>query len=410
MPSYSEAKARVLLPLLIVLVVIPMLATDIYLPAISSMGEDLHAGHSALMMTLTAYMVGYSISLLLSGVLADLYGRRMIVLCGIFTFALASLGSCLVISVEQLTWCRFFQALGGGCSTLLARVIVRDLYDFKSQVRVLSYLAAGLIASPILGPIIGAYLTIQYGWRSIFYALTSFAFISFGLMYIFMKESLTSALTNDSISFANIFKKYLKLLTHREFLFHTLVISFAWTVYFSFISSSPGLIQKIYKLSPLDYSYLFSLSISGYIFGTIFIRQNIERMDLKDLIYFSGLIILISTSFLVIFSLLDMESLFILLPCIFLSLFGVGIIFPATQAGVTRSFNSDIGLISGLFYSIEMMFGAFASFILSNFSKASWVSTSLLMLCAAVAIITLSFLDRFLSFSLIDRKTKRFVQ
>jgi DHA1 family bicyclomycin/chloramphenicol resistance-like MFS transporter len=319
-------------------------------------------------------------------------------------------GSCLVISVEQLTWCRFFQALGGGCSTLLARVIVRDLYDFKSQVRVLSYLAAGLIASPILGPIIGAYLTIQYGWRSIFYALTSFAFISFGLMYIFMKESLTSALTNDSISFANIFKKYLKLLTHREFLFHTLVISFAWTVYFSFISSSPGLIQKIYKLSPLDYSYLFSLSISGYIFGTIFIRQNIERMDLKDLIYFSGLIILISTSFLVIFSLLDMESLFILLPCIFLSLFGVGIIFPATQAGVTRSFNSDIGLISGLFYSIEMMFGAFASFILSNFSKASWVSTSLLMLCAAVAIITLSFLDRFLSFSLIDRKTKRFVQ
>jgi hypothetical protein len=96
-----------------------------------------------------------------------------------------------------------------------------------------------------------------------------------------------------------------------------------------------------------------------------------------------------------------------LLPCIFLSLFGVGIIFPATQAGVTRSFNSDIGLISGLFYSIEMMFGTFASFILSNLSKASWVSTSLLMLCAAVAIIALSCLDRFSSFRLIGRSAKR---
>jgi DHA1 family bicyclomycin/chloramphenicol resistance-like MFS transporter len=204
----------------------------------------------------------------------------------------------------------------------------------------------------------------------------------------------------------NIFKKYLKLLTHHEFIFHTLVISFAWTVYFSFTSSSPGLIQKIHKLSPLQYSYIFSLSICGYIFGTIFIRRNIDRMDLKDLIYFSGLIILISTSFLVILSMLNIDSLFMLLPCIFLSLFGVGIIFPATQAGVTRSFKTDIGLISGLFYSVEMMFGAFASLILSSFSSASWISTSLLMLCGAAMIVALACLDRFSSLRLIGRHTK----
>ena len=174
-----QARNSFLLPLLMILVVIPMLATDIYLPAISFMGEDLIASYSAIMWTLTSYMVGYSISLLISGVLSDVYGRRIVVLCGIFIFALASLVSCFVTSVDQLTWCRFFQALGGGCSTLLARVIVRDLYDFKSQVRVLSYLAAGLIASPILGPIIGAHLTVHYGWRSIFYALSFFSFISF---------------------------------------------------------------------------------------------------------------------------------------------------------------------------------------------------------------------------------------
>ena len=400
-----QIKHPFLLPLLMILVVIPMLATDIYLPAISSMGEDLIAGHSALMWTLTSYMAGYSISLLISGILSDIYGRRVIVLYGILIFTLASLASCFVTSVDQLTWCRFFQALGGGCSTLLARVIVRDLYDFKSQVRVLSYLAAGLIVSPILGPIIGAYLTINYGWRSIFYALTFFSFISFGLICIFMKESRPIELSGDLLV-GNILKKYLKLLTHHEFIFHTLVISFAWTVYFSFTSSSPGLIQKIHKFSPLEYSYIFSLSVCGYIFGTIFIRRNIDRMDLKDLVYFSGLIILISTSFLVILSLLNTDSLFMLLPCIFLSLFGVGVIFPATQAGVTRSFKTDIGLISGLFYSVEMMFGAFASFILSSFSSASWISTSLLMLCGAVMIVTLACLDRFSSLRLIGRHTK----
>ena len=223
-----------------------------------------------------------------------------------------------------------------------------------------------------------------------------------------MRESIPLALTGNLFSTHIIFKKYLKLLTHHEFLFHTLVISFSWTVYFSFISSSPGLIQKIYQLSPLDYSYLFSLSISGYIFGTIFIRRNIEHMEIKNLIFISGAIILISTSLLVGLSLLGVDSLFMLLPCVFLSLFGVGIIFPATQAGVTRSFKSDIGLISGLFYSVEMMFGAFASFILSNFSNASWESTSLMMLSGGIAIFSLSCLDRLSGFKFVGGRIKEF--
>lgn len=405
-----QSRSPFLLPLLMVLVVIPMLATDIYLPAISSMGEELDASHSKLMLTLTSYMVGYSISLLLAGVLSDLYGRRSIVLCGVFIFTLASLVSCFVSSVDQLTWCRFFQALGGGCSTLLARVIVRDLYDFKSQVHVLSYLAAALIVSPVLGPIIGAYLTIHHGWRSIFYALTFFSFISFGLIYIFMRESIQIKLADNLFSVSDTLAKYLKLLSHHEFLFHTLVISFAWTVYFSFISSSPGLIQKIYLLSPLDYSYLFALSISGYIFGTIFIRHNIESIEIKNLIYFSGAVILISSSLLVVLSLLGVTSLLLLLPYVFFSLFGVGVIFPATQAGVTRSFKSDIGLISGLFYSVEMMFGAFASFILSRFSDASWISSSLLMLCGGASIFALSCLDKFAGFKLIGNHIKKFLK
>jgi DHA1 family bicyclomycin/chloramphenicol resistance-like MFS transporter len=323
---------------------------------------------------------------------------------------LASLVSCFVSSVDQLTWCRFFQALGGGCSTLLARVIVRDLYDFKSQVRVLSYLSAALIVSPVLGPIIGAYLTIHYGWRSIFYALTFFAFISYGFIYILMRESTQIELKNNSFSVGDILMKYVNLLSHHEFLFHTLVISFAWTVYFSFISTSPGLIQKIYQLSPLEYSYLFSLSISGYIFGTIFIRRNIESIEIKNLIYISGAIILISSSLLVALSLLDVSSLLLLLPCVFLSLFGVGVIFPATQAGVTRSFKSDIGLISGLFYSVEMMFGAFASFILSKFSDASWVSSSLLMLSGGASIFALSYLDKLLGFKHINGRIRKFLK
>lgn len=217
---------------------------------------------------------------------------------------------------------------------------------------------------------------------------------------------MVSSAVTSSFSPKYIWTRYLELLSHHEFMFHTLVISFAWAVYFSFISSSPGILQKIYHLTSFEYGYLFSITISGYILGTIFIRRNIANMEIKDLIYFSGLIILISTTLLVVLSVFSWTSLFILLPSVFIALFGVGVIFPATQAGVTRSFNADIGLISGLFYSVEMMFGAIASFILSRFPDPSWMATSLLMFCGGIAIFGLSNLDKFSGFKFLGGHPK----
>lgn len=396
MKSLILGGSPLLLPLLIVLVLLPMLATDIYLPAISSMGVELSASHSDLMLTLASYMVGYSLSLLLAGIFADIYGRRVVVLWGILIFCLASLASCFASSVEYLTLLRFCQALGGGCTTLLARVIVRDLFDFNSQVRVLSYLATALVLSPILGPILGAYLTVEYGWRSIFYVLTAFSSLTLCLVFFLLNESLDREFIKPSFSIFDLMKRYFGLLKHYEFTFHTLVISFAWSVYFSFISSSPGLLQVLYELSPLEYGFLFSSTISGYIFGTVFIRRKINKTEIKDLILFAALSIFVSTISLLIFSAMRYDSLYLLLPCVFLALFGVGIIFPATQAGVTRSFTTNIGLISGLFYSVEMMFGAICSFILSRLSEPSWTSTAFLMLCCAFIILALSTFDKYL--------------
>jgi DHA1 family bicyclomycin/chloramphenicol resistance-like MFS transporter len=79
---------------------------------------------------------------------------------------------------------------------------------------------------------------------------------------------------------------------------------------------------------------------------------------------------------------------------VFCSLFGIGVIFPATQAGVSQSFKRNIGLLSGLFYSIEMLFGAICSYILSFFGSATWSVTSALMLVLAFCIVFLTISDR----------------
>jgi DHA1 family bicyclomycin/chloramphenicol resistance-like MFS transporter len=385
------------MPVLLLMVILPMLATDVYLPAVRIMGEHFHVNDSRMTDTFTSYMLGYSLSLLVSGVLTDIYGRRLISIIGITIFAISSLGCFFVVSIEQLVACRFFQALGGGCGTLIARIIVRDIFDPKSQVKVLSHLATGLVVSPIFGPIFGAYISTYFGWRAIFLALALLSLCTLILLFYFMRESLPKHERMKCYQLAPILAQYLYLMRHWEFIFHTLIISFAWAVYFAFLSSSPSLIQGEYQVTPIEYGYLFSLAISGFILGAAFIRWRIASLELRSLIYVAGAIIFISSLFLHIVAISEVESLATLLALIFCALFGIGIIFPATQAGVTKPFTENFGLIAGLFYSTEMFFGAICGYMLSLSGTTSWEKTSLVMLISAAFIVLLLLLDKLYS-------------
>lgn len=390
---------KLLTLILQLLVILPMIATDIYLPALPSMGEQLGAAGSGLTNTLSSYMLGYSFSLLFAGVLADIYGRRTIAIFGLSIFFTSSVGCFFAASIDQLVMWRFFQALGGGSGTLIARIIVRDVYDPQFQVRVLSYLATGLVISPIFGPIIGAHVSSYFGWRSIFIILAFLSLLVLLLICLFMRETLVRDVSKKNFQFNRVLHRYLALWRHREFVFNTLIISFAWAIYFTFISTSPVLIQNLYQKDPIEYSYLFSITISGFILGTIFIRWKISTFKLRSLITFSGAITLISTLILYISALTELGSLETKLFFVFCTLFGIGIIFPATQAGVTRPFKEDIGLVSGIFYSTEMFFGAFCGYIISSIGFTGWGLTSLMMLIAAMCIVLLSVIDRFYALS-----------
>ena len=96
-----------LLPSLLLLVILPMIATDIYLPVIPQMGREFEAAGSGLANTLSAYMLGYSLSLLAAGIFADIYGRRVVAIIGLTIFFLSSMGCFFAATVDQLIiWLR----------------------------------------------------------------------------------------------------------------------------------------------------------------------------------------------------------------------------------------------------------------------------------------------------------------
>lgn len=385
------SKTMSLVMVLVFLVVLPMLATDIYLPALPTIEVEFRATHASALLTLTAYMIGYSSSLIFSGVLSDRYGRRPIILIGALIFTTASIASIFVNSIADLIALRFFQAFGGGCGTLLARVVVRDAFDQQNQVRILSYLSAGLALSPTLGPILGGFLVAEIGWRAPFVFISGFAGVTFFLSLFFLKETRPPRVAHAQQP--STLSQFLSLLCHREFMAYTLIISFAWAVYFSFIASSSFLLQQKFGLGPIAYGFSFALVISGYIAGTVFTRKQIKTKPLDNLIHKASALMLGGTLAAFLITLFDDPNPFLLLAMVAVSLSGVGVIFPTTQAGVMRPFSGNYGLVASLFYATEMLFGAITGGILGYFkSENPIVMTSIMASAATLMYLTVRFL------------------
>jgi len=136
----SRPDARLIL-LLGALAACGPISIDMYLPSLPSITQAFSVSVGAAQSTLTSFMLGFSVGMLLYGPMSDAYGRRPVLLGGIIMYTLATIACTLSLSIGALITFRFLQALGAGAASVLARAIARDAHGPSDAARVLSMLA-----------------------------------------------------------------------------------------------------------------------------------------------------------------------------------------------------------------------------------------------------------------------------
>lgn len=111
---------------------------DTYLPAFGGMARSLGATPVQMQQTLSGYLFGFAFMSLFHGALSDSLGRRPVVLWGLAAFTLASLGCALSQSIGQLIFFRTLQGLSTGAGIVVARAVVRDMFEPSQAQRVMS--------------------------------------------------------------------------------------------------------------------------------------------------------------------------------------------------------------------------------------------------------------------------------
>ncbi len=365
--------------ILLTLVCLPRVSIDIYLPSLPAMADALRATDAQMQLTLTLYMAGSALSMLLCGPLADRYGRRPVMLAGTVIYLLATLSCVGAQSAPVIIAARLFQALGGCSGTLIGRVMVRDRFAPEVQAGMLSRISMGMALSPVVAPLIGSLIALALGWRGVFATLAAVALLALAVVALLLPETRPPAASGARP--AGTVAIYLRLLRDAYFLRYALAIGFVYCTYFPFIAESSLLLQRTLHLSASAYALVFGATVTGYLIGSNLFRRLHARHGADRLIGAAvavnaggALLLLACTTW-------YPQALAAIVGPMLLIILSVGVAIPACQFAVLQPYAAIAGTASGLFFFIQMAITTLCGFVVGQMSDGSarpmaWVTAA----------------------------------
>lgn len=343
-PVLGAAVASITLALLLGL---QALTTDMYLPALPMLAAELRAPMPAVQLTMSALIMGFGLSQLAWGPVADRFGRRPVLLAGLALHMLSALGAALAPHIEAVVAWRALQGVGMSASVVCARAMLRDLYEPYEGAHVMSRALTGLGLLAIAAPLAGGVLATWAGWRSTMGALSIFGL---GLLvYVAWRVPETIRACNlRATQVGPLLRQMRCTFAHPTFRAWTLLVCFAYGGLMVFLAGSSFVLIRGLGLSTWQCGLAMAAGSGSYVIGTIICRFLLRRYGLAGaVVRGAGFTALACVLMLVLGASGTMSVWAVLLPqCLFA--LGHGVHQPCGQAGAVSPFPHAAGVASAL--------------------------------------------------------------
>jgi DHA2 family multidrug resistance protein len=183
-------------------VLLQVLDTTIANVALPHMQASLSATQDTINWVLTSYIVASAIALPISGWLADKVGRKRLLLISVVVFTVASVLCATATSLPEMVLFRALQGVGGAFIVPLAQATLFDINPREKHGQAMALFGGGVMIGPILGPVLGGWLTDNYNWRWVFLVNLPVGIICLLLMLRFMPKTETHERKFDMFGFA----------------------------------------------------------------------------------------------------------------------------------------------------------------------------------------------------------------
>ncbi|WP_373100231.1 MULTISPECIES: multidrug effflux MFS transporter [Pasteurellaceae] len=369
-----------LLMILGALMAFTSLSTDIYLPAMPQMALDL-GGRAEL--TVTGFLLGFAFAQLVWGPISDRIGRKIPLYIGMVLFVIGSIGCAMSETIEQMVFWRIFQAFGACTAPMLARAIVRDMFDKTRAVQLMSTLMIIMAIAPIGGPLLGGQLLKIGSWHTIFYLLAAIGVLMFCSLWWLPETRPQEKRANGA--FGLVFRNYRQLLRDRNFMRYTLCLTFYYVGQYAFIVGSPKVYIDFFHVDPQHFGWLFGLNIAGVMLVSFANRLLVKRFSMDQLLRFATLFISLIGGLLAFFAYTRIGGIVSIIISVFGYFVVVGIIGSCAAVSALDGIPEMAGSGSALMGSLQYGSGIISSLLLAVFSDGSAWTMAWIMALFALA-------------------------
>ncbi len=240
------------------------LSLDLYLPALPQVATTLHTSDGAAQLSVSCCLAGLAIGQFVFGPLGDRFGRRRPLLAGVGLWTVAALLCAVAPSVTALVILRLIQGFGGAAGLVLARAVVRDLYDNQALARAFAVVALIANVTPAVAPVAGGVLLHVMSWRGLFLVLTGAGLLLLAGTALFLPESLPAD-RRQAAGLRGTVGLVRALVADRLFVRAVSALVLASAMLFIYLSLSSVILQRDYGLSTSAFSAMFAVNSVGII-------------------------------------------------------------------------------------------------------------------------------------------------
>jgi DHA2 family multidrug resistance protein len=177
----------------ILAVIMQALDTTIANVALPYIQGSVSASSDQINWVLTSYIVAAAIMTPPSGFLATRFGRKRVLLTAIGGFVVASVLCGISQSLVEIVAFRLLQGLFGAALVPLSQGFLLDMYDVKERGSAMALFGVSVMVGPVLGPVMGGWLTDNISWRWVFYINVPIGLVAFAGITFFVRETVKDA-------------------------------------------------------------------------------------------------------------------------------------------------------------------------------------------------------------------------
>jgi len=281
----EKTKEKTLIGLVILMYVTMCAEADMYVPAFPEMIKYFGVGENKIQLILGINFAGLCVAGLFVGPLSDAFGRRIVLLGGLFLFAVSSYGCVYATSFISMIFWRLLQGVFASVPMVVGAVMFFDKYSSDKAGQLIGLCNSVITASIAFAPIVGAFLAKYIGWRANFVTIFILAILCLVGAHLFIEETLQKEKRKD-LNLASILTDYSKLSSSFIFMGYCFIVNFPFNVIIVYISNLSVIFVNHMGISLEIYSLYQALTMIIFVISSIY---SIKIITLKGLDYTKNL-------------------------------------------------------------------------------------------------------------------------